>query len=573
MRDINFIMPKNDILALSAHLKKAVSLGQKLASKKDRMFLLRTNMANQMQLDEFVGAVTYGLNTSFLKMTMQEEEEQAFLSEEQQIRQEMEQLLLEVRKMDKNVLWDEKEEAELERSLRRKDCIGIIYFDENDILKGYPSKHSDMFFEKPQFEAFVIHCNKNSLDREMLENFRKLCELGKAYKKWIFIEVDKNSEQLVSQLLFEFDTEIIDYIHPDFSFYKNMFLHKLKKNGIVLENEETVEETIQAIRTLRGDLFRLDDFDKVIWKYNNNDFAWGDLQLLTGKNYVDPEKQLNNMIGLNYVKSRIDALIKLSQYEMKRFGFTNRNNHNVFAFAGNPGTGKTEVANLYAKIMRKYGIASGEIIIAKKSDYIGQYVGHTCAQIKELFQKAQHGVLVFDEAAALLTEDVFSQEAITEIVRFLDLCSDVTVIFSSYKDKITQLMEKDAGLRSRMKEVLLFEDYTNEELYAILEKFCKSEGYQLEDSRDVFFQYVDGERKKYPDSFGNGRLSRNIFDKSKEAMAVEFINLKKEPSTSDCIQRKHVKAAIAELERNGISKEETYTIGFTRREMACQTKI
>ncbi len=133
-------------------------------------------------------------------------------------------------------------------------------------------------------------------------------------------------------------------------------------------------------------------------------------------------------------------------------------------FTGNPGTGKTMMARMMARIYRSLDILSrGQLVEVDRSGLVAGYVGQTAIKTQKVIEKAMGGVLFIDEAYALngRSENDFGQEAIDTILKAMeDHRDDLVVIVAGYTDLMDRFIHSNPGLESRFNRFLLFDDYT-----------------------------------------------------------------------------------------------------------------
>jgi len=246
--------------------------------------------------------------------------------------------------------------------------------------------------------------------------------------------------------------------------------------------------------------------------------------------FGDAARELEKMIGLSEAKSVINQAV--DYYKALKLFIDNGINSNRPAmhmiFTGSPGTAKTSVARLFAKIMKNNGLLSvGNLVEVGRSDLVGKYVGWTAPTVVKKFKEAMGSVLFIDEAYSLVDDrdGMYGDEAISTIVQEMEnRREDVVVIFAGYTDKMEGFLQKNPGLRSRIAFHVPFADYNTEELYEILQLIAKREKMSIsEDVKSKLFPILENAMLE-PD-FGNGRYMRNLYESARMKQSSRLITI------------------------------------------------
>lgn len=246
--------------------------------------------------------------------------------------------------------------------------------------------------------------------------------------------------------------------------------------------------------------------------------------------------QLNALIGLSGVKQEVNSLInilKMKQLRAER-GLKSPDVSKHLVFSGNPGTGKTTVARLLAKIYKQLGVLEkGQLVEVDRSGLVAGYVGQTAIKTQERIDEAMGGVLFIDEAYTLAKGGTdFGQEAIDTLLKAMeDKRDSFVVVVAGYSSPMETFLESNPGLKSRFNKNIVFEDYSKDELFAIFQAFCVPYGLNLDHDAERFLMtYLDSLMTHKPENFANGREMRNLF----ETMVANQANrLAESPSISD----------------------------------------
>ncbi|MBQ6950556.1 MAG: AAA family ATPase [Clostridia bacterium] len=254
----------------------------------------------------------------------------------------------------------------------------------------------------------------------------------------------------------------------------------------------------------------------------------------------DLKKELHSYIGLNVIKEEVESLINWIEIcaQRKAFDLPTPELSLHMVFSGNPGTGKTMIARLMARIYHSLGILSkGQLVEVDRSGLVAGYVGQTAGKTTEVIKKALGGVLFIDEAYTLInkSENDFGQEAVDTILKAMeDNREDLVVIVAGYTELMEEFIHSNPGLESRFNRFMHFPDYSIEEMMGIFDMRCSQSGYQLAENARDELQSILEEKSKDVGGFGNARGVRNLFEKAIAQQADRLAD-SQEPLTKELL--------------------------------------
>lgn len=315
--------------------------------------------------------------------------------------------------------------------------------------------------------------------------------------------------------------------------------------------KERVDDTFGNARTVRNlvleAIFKKGSNasqDENIWNYTMLEKE--DFQLNEQEQKDNPQQQLDKLIGLESVKTEVTQLISFVKMQQLRreqgLPVVPIQLHSVFT--GNPGTGKTTVAKIYAELLKECGMLKrGHLIIASRADFVAGYVGQTAIKTKKKIREALGGVLFIDEAYSLLGQSSgdFGKEVIDTLVDEMTKHNEnLIVVLAGYPKEMDQLLESNPGLRSRFKKFFFFPDYSTFELLEIMERYAEAYQYELtEEAKSAIIFTLENK----PVS-GNGRFAINTMDEAIQVQALRLMTELQDDELTD--QAKYIEKADIE---------------------------
>lgn len=252
-----------------------------------------------------------------------------------------------------------------------------------------------------------------------------------------------------------------------------------------------------------------------------------DIKSKTFSGIENPEQKLEDLIGLEKVKTQVRQMQNRMNFYGKKDNDSVSGNHMVFL--GSPGTGKTTVARILTTILYNFGYIRENKCVEIDGGYLkSPYQGKTAERTSAILKYAMGGVLFIDEAYTLMESSVGSpgQEAVGILLKALEDCkSEFVCILAGYEDSMNRLLSSNEGFASRIKYKIYFDDFTADEMGDIFRRFMRNSSthrYKMEkEAFEILKRHFDRERK-IP-GFGNARVVRTAWDSILDVHADAFM--------------------------------------------------
>lgn len=418
-----------------------------------------------------------------------------------------------------------------------KEIATNVEYDFIDNTISYTKNNKKMTIYEMEDPAFTVSDEKMCFsdyiaieDLEKMYNKTDYQELLDIYKKEVqcFIRIGYFDAENDILKIVNSDVLEIEAAEPDISFNEYVLTGMSDWTSEVTFPIETIEAMIKELESKQYESLK----ERLKIMINENNIITSGFQKNSQDNSVAKKKveivkkeekketlddvmnELNSLIGLNEIKTEIDKLKKYLNFRKNTEDKIVLSEPNLnIVFSGNPGTGKTTVARLLARIYYLLGYAkTDKFKETTAQDFIAGYVGQTAIKARELIDQNKNGVIFIDEAYVFSSAaQQFADEALVEIIKEMESRNTI-FIFSGYTKEMENFIKMNPGIRSRIGYNMEFKDYSTEELYEIFAtKVKKAKLIVSPKAKEKIVKII--EQNKKLESFGNGRFIDNLFDK------------------------------------------------------------
>jgi len=260
--------------------------------------------------------------------------------------------------------------------------------------------------------------------------------------------------------------------------------------------------------------------------YGDKSDTWGSDEDSDAKDRKSAIDKINAMIGMHALKKMANehvanangSVAKLKEEFLTQCQSSMIKTRNHIVLKGNPGTGKTTVANLLGQLFMETGdLSKGHVVQVSGSELTGEYLGHTKQKVIDLVEKAKGGVLFIDEAYILFNKggsgnsNLYEDQAIAQLLNSMENEDDLVVVMAGYPEGMQELIESNEGLPRRVRHIIDMEDYTVPELMDILSHQLVQRDHVINDDARMLVEQQLALAKDTvdPKFWGNGGVVRD----------------------------------------------------------------
>lgn len=370
-----------------------------------------------------------------------------------------------------------------------------------------------------RFSWFFVYNrpSKETVAEIVIEEIRKL---SNRYG----ITINNISKEILLNLTNEFSESPVG-MRPMKSTIKSRLsgkFHEIKKHNEGANNEYDITEDFQLAKSQSPNIIPVGELASAITQLP-------EFNQVSHQSDEDILSELYGMVGLRKVKESIEGIIadvKAKQIRAQ-YGQTKESKVNLsFVFKGNPGTGKTTVAQLLGRVLVNYGlISNSDVVKYTKGSLIDGYVGGGSRNVEKMFEDSVGKVLFIDEAYQLADDDAKdAKDAITNMLTDPRFEDKLAVVLAGYPGDMAKLISSNPGLKSRFTQDIFFEDYTNDDLTEIFRRMLVAENFIIAENTLIYAKAYFASLRRNKE-FGNAREAKNLRDKVKKKLGTRLLKV------------------------------------------------
>lgn len=240
--------------------------------------------------------------------------------------------------------------------------------------------------------------------------------------------------------------------------------------------------------------------------------------------------ELDAIDGMDGIKEQMRTMAAeiAIENEQRRRGMSVKPKTRHLIFKGPPGTGKTTIANLVARLYYGLGVIPAHTLVqANRATLIGAVEGESAKKTMAKLNEARGGLMFIDEAYELVQDrggqaDPFGSEALTTLLEYMEMWrSELVVIVAGYEAPMERFLAENPGFKSRFAYSMSFSTYTADEMWRILTGMAAADGRSIDPAVEERFKQIvevmwdtDQRGNRVLDVAGNGRFARNVFEQA-----------------------------------------------------------
>ncbi|KAF5573393.1 NFX1-type zinc finger-containing protein [Fusarium pseudoanthophilum] len=255
---------------------------------------------------------------------------------------------------------------------------------------------------------------------------------------------------------------------------------------------------------------------------------WKNMKEVEGARNAALDK-LMGMIGLESVKDQILS-IKSTVDTRIRQGFSIGDERWSCSLLGNPGTGKTTVARIYAEFLMTVGAIAGDYFEEVSGSKLANMGVTGCEKLLDKVTGHGGGCVFIDEAYQLSSGNSPGGKAVLDylLTEVENLRGKIVFVLAGYRNEMESFFSHNPGIPSRFPIEMKFEDYTDDELLQILQFQIhrKFKGMMaVEQGVDGLFCRIASRRVGHGrgrNGFGNARAVENYLQRISQRQATRL---------------------------------------------------